>query len=371
MQQGMAAHKEGNLQDAERLYRAILKSRPLHPDANHNLGLIAVSLNKADAALPLFKIALEAKPEIEQYWLSYIGALIKEQQFENAEKLLEQGKKQGIDGEKLNFFKEQLAPIPQTENAISETPSQKQLSKLLECYQAGRYEAAGELAISITQEFPTHQFGWKVLSAVFKQTGRISESLTASRKSVQLEPRDAEAHYNLGNTLKELGRLDEAEASFRQAIVLRPDYAEAHSNLGSTLNQNMPRLEEAVASFRQAITLKPDYAEAHSNLGSTLKALGRLDEAEASFRQTITLKPDFAEAHSNLGNTLQELGRSDEAEASLVQAIALKPDFAGAHYNLVNTLTELGRLDEAEASFRQAIALSPDFALAHGNLVKA
>ena len=57
LQQGVAAHKEGKLQDAERLYRAILQSQPADPDANHNLGVIAVSINKADAALPLFKSA--------------------------------------------------------------------------------------------------------------------------------------------------------------------------------------------------------------------------------------------------------------------------------------------------------------------------
>ena len=37
LQQGIAAHKEGKIQEAESLYRAILQSQPLHPDANHNL----------------------------------------------------------------------------------------------------------------------------------------------------------------------------------------------------------------------------------------------------------------------------------------------------------------------------------------------
>ena len=54
LQQGVVAHKEGKVEEAERLYRAILQSQPLHPDANHNLGLIAVSVNKVEAALPLF-----------------------------------------------------------------------------------------------------------------------------------------------------------------------------------------------------------------------------------------------------------------------------------------------------------------------------
>ena len=66
LQQGVTAHKKGKLQDAERLYRTVLQSQPAHPDANHNLGLIAVSVDKADAALPLFKTALEANPKIEQ-----------------------------------------------------------------------------------------------------------------------------------------------------------------------------------------------------------------------------------------------------------------------------------------------------------------
>ena len=92
LQQGIAAHKEGKVQEAERLYRAILQAQPLHPDANHHLGVLAVSVNKADAALPLFKTALEANPKIEQFWLSYIDALIKEEQFDTAKQVVEQKK---------------------------------------------------------------------------------------------------------------------------------------------------------------------------------------------------------------------------------------------------------------------------------------
>ena len=44
LQQGVAAHREGKLEEAERLYRAILQAQPLHPDANHNLWVIAVSV---------------------------------------------------------------------------------------------------------------------------------------------------------------------------------------------------------------------------------------------------------------------------------------------------------------------------------------
>ena len=64
LQRAVTAHKEGKLQDAERLYRAILQYQPTHPDANHNLGLIAVSANQVEEALSLFKIALDVNPKI-------------------------------------------------------------------------------------------------------------------------------------------------------------------------------------------------------------------------------------------------------------------------------------------------------------------
>jgi tetratricopeptide (TPR) repeat protein len=401
LQQGIAAHKEGKVQDAEKLYRAILQSQPAHPDANHNLGLIAVSVNKAEAALPLFKTALEANPKIEQYWLSYIDALIKERKFDNAKVVLEQAKNQSVAEEKLIVLKTQLTPTAQVnepklavqnkslslsqkrkksseqkkrkkkatkQNLKANNPSQQQLTSLLEHYQNRRFNDAKKLAVSITNEFPKHQFAWKVLAAIFGQTGKNSEAAHANQTAVALSPQDAEAYSNLGNSLKELGRLDEAEASYTQAIALKPDYAEAHNNLGATL-QELDRLDEAETSYTQAIALKPDYAEACYNLGITLNELGRLNEAEASYKQAITLKPDYAEAHSNLGATLQELGRFSEAEASYTRAIAVKPDFAEAHSNLGNTLKHQGRFDEAQASYTQAIALKPDFAEAHHSLL--
>ena len=46
LRHGVEAYKEGKLQDAERIYRAILQAQPTHPDANHNLGVLAVSVGR-------------------------------------------------------------------------------------------------------------------------------------------------------------------------------------------------------------------------------------------------------------------------------------------------------------------------------------
>ena len=99
------------------------------------------------------------------------------------------------------------------QNLKANNPSQQQLNSLLEHYQNARFNDAEKLAIHITQTFPKHQFAWQVLGAVLGATGRKSEAVDAIQTAIELSPKDAEAHSNLGVILKELGRLDDAETS--------------------------------------------------------------------------------------------------------------------------------------------------------------
>jgi protein O-GlcNAc transferase len=431
------AHKAGNLQEAETLYRAILQAQPKHPDTNHNLGVIAVSLNKTAAALQLFEIALKANPSQGQFWLSYVDTLVKDKQFDRAKSVLEEGKKRGLAGEKVDDLEVYLTTILLTSNSelpslnnpsastqqlkkvtikkekkknvsrnltdLKQTinPPQVKLNTLLEYYQKGQIELAQNLATTLTQQYPNHPFGWKVLGALYKQTGKLKEAMIADQKALEISPNDAEAHSNLGVTLqglsrleeavvsfksaiaikpnyaeahsnlaitmKELGRLDDAEASYKRAVQIKPDFADAHMNLGITL-QALGRLKDAEKSYNKAIAIKPNYAIAYNNLGTILKAHGRLEEAEASFKKAIAIKADYAEAYSNLGVTMQELFRLQDAKIILKKAIAINPDYAEAHYNLGITLKELGRLEDAEESYKKAIAIKPDHATAYNNL---
>ena len=92
LKNGVEAHKAGKLQEADRYYTAILKVQPKHPDANHNMGALAVSVGKLQQALPFFKTALEANANITQYWLSYIDTLINLGRLDDANKAYENAK---------------------------------------------------------------------------------------------------------------------------------------------------------------------------------------------------------------------------------------------------------------------------------------
>jgi protein O-GlcNAc transferase len=362
LQQAIAHHQAGSLQEAERLYRAIINAVPNHPDANHNLGVLAVQVGQVEAGLPHLKAALEANPRQGQYWLSYIDALIQADQPDNAKQVLEQGRQFGVSGDAFDSLERNLKQPEPTPNYAE---AQCNLGVALQGF--GRLEEAKASYRRAIALKPDLAEAHNNLGNILNDLGRMEEAEASCRQAIALKPDLVEAHNNLGNILNGLGRLEEAEASCRQAIALKPDLAEAHNNLGNTLKK-LGRPEEAEASYWQAIALKSGYADANSNLGNVLCDLGRHEEAEASFRRALEIKPDFAEAHSNLGNTLKDLGRLEEAETSYRKAIALKPSYADANSNLGNVLNDLGRQEEAEASFRRALEIKPDYAEAHNNL---
>ena len=241
----------------------------------------------------------------------------------------------------------------------SDTPTQDRVKALAGHFQAGRFVEAERLALLLTEEFPAHPFGWKVLGALLHQSGKLNESLLSLQRALALSPQDAAVHSTLGVTLRALGRLDEAETRYRQAISIKPDFVTAHYNLANTLRE-AGRLKEAAESFSKTIALNPEHSAAHNNLGTALRALDRAEEAERSYRRAISIKPSFAEAHYNLGRVLHELRRFDEAEVSYQSALALKPDVAKFHSDLATTLKELGKTSAAEASYQRALQLKPD-----------
>lgn len=230
LQQAIFHHQAGRLQDAEHLYRAILQTQPNHPDANHNLGVLAVQVKHPAVGLPYLKVALEANPSQGQYWVSYIDALIQAEQPDTAQRVLDQGRKQGLNDEAVEVLARRL------EEPSKNEPSSQEINSLVALFDEGRFTEAATLAQAMTVRFPLYGFGWKALGAALNQMGLSIDALEPMQKAVFLLPRDAVAHSNLGLTLHEMGRLDEAEAAYQQAIQINSDTAETYSNLLLSFN---------------------------------------------------------------------------------------------------------------------------------------
>ena len=216
-------------------------------------------------------------------------------------------------------------------------PDQSSLIKLSDHYKNNKYKDAEKLATSLTKEFPTHSYSWKVLGAIFGLTNRHSDSLNAFETVVKLEPNDPDALFNLSIVLQDLDRFDESKKICEQLLKIKPDFPEAHFNLGFIM-QNLNRLNSSEKSYKTALSLKPDWAEAYFNLANTLRKLKKLKESESAYKKAIKYKSNYYEAFNNLGNIYKTQGKLDLASENYQAALKINPSYSEARINL-NTIS--------------------------------
>jgi len=270
-QKAVLAHQEGKIQIAEKFYMSILKARPLHPDANHNLGLIAATVNKHDVALELFKVAYETDSYREQFWTSYIGGLINCDKFEAAKTVTDLGRDIGFTEASIHFLHSK---------------------------------------ISLSQ-------------------GMVSEAQKRLESVIELKPNHIEANFQLGKVFLELEEYQSAEVSLRKAISLRRDHSGSYNALGSAL-MGLDRLSEAEESFQKAISFQEGFIPAHRNLVKLLKRMGRQEEAEESERCAIYFDPKQTTGRKLIGvNAKQSLEQPTPLEYPLLYRAGMGTENVG------------------------------------------
>jgi tetratricopeptide (TPR) repeat protein len=106
--------------------------------------------------------------------------------------------------------------------------------------------------------------------------------------------------------------------------------------------------ERALANFTQALKLDPKFTAAYMNRAWLLQRIGRTEEAVADLRKAIEIDPGEYRALDQLGLAYSSLDRPADAEKVLRRAMALAPDNPDVLLHFGRTLMELGREEEAQ-----------------------
>ena len=410
LSEGLALHQQGRLDDAARIYQAVLKRQPNHFDALHLLGMAALQskrtvlgvnllrraiglngsnaavhvtlgnglrdLGRLDEALASFDTAITLTPDYARGWYNRGNALLNLRRPDEAVQAYARAFTLSPDnaeaysghGNALSALKQLDAAIVSFDRAIALRPDFAEAwynrgNALLELRLFKEALESHDKAIALRPTLAEAHSGRGNALWELKQP---EAALTAYDKAISLKPGYADAHCNRSNPLRDLKRLEEALASCDTAIALQPSLAQAHLNRGSVLMDSW-RPEEAVASYDKAIALQPNYAIAYLDRGSALLALHRREDAAAGYDNATAPRPDDVPALGSRGTPRRELTNIEQAIVDFDTAIAPRPEYAQAHCNRGNALMALLRLDEAAAGFRTAIALQPDYVEAHWN----
>lgn len=278
LQQAIAYHQSGRLQEAESLYRQILESNPQHHDALHLLGLIVHQAGDFNTAIGLIRQAISIFPSAQMY--SNLGVIFQ---------------------------------------------SMGKFSEAEDCYRQS-------IALN-SQDANTH-FNFAL---ALKQQRKLVEAIDYYQRAVALNPNHAQAYYNMGNAYKALGEPQAAIESYQNALAIDPRLVDATINLGLAFEESN-QLSHAEQCYRNLLDKVPGNAEMYFNLGNVHAKRGQLTLASSNYETAISLKAEFAKAYCNLGNVQDKQGLRDKAIESYRKAIALKPDFSTAHGNLIFTM---------------------------------
>ncbi len=403
---GVEMHVVGEFEFASKLYDAVIKLKPNHADANHNMGLLKVDIGNDLEALPYLQTALEADKSISQFWLSYVKTLIRLDRTEEAARVLSLKEDNCVETDELAELAQKLnvsSKMDIKQNSGTHTTNSCKHNTLENLDQ----NAALKLARRKTKEgsldeanliykdtlfrFPKNKkaiAGSKPLPGGFigetskvqdppqdqlqnllklYGQGRIHNALSKIKILLQEFPNSFNLFNIQGAANARIGLQDAAVESYKQALKIKPDYADAYNNMGVSLKAQ-GKLEEAIEVYKKAIELKPDYADAFYNMGSVFQKQDMLENAITYYKKALAIKPAYADAYNNMGVSLKAQGKLEEAIEAYSKAIKLKPDFAAFYNNKGAALQEQSKLEEAVEVYKKAIELKPDFADAYNNM---
>jgi tetratricopeptide (TPR) repeat protein len=176
---------------------------------------------------------------------------------------------------------------------------------------------------------------------------------------VRKSPRNARAHYNLGNIYMSRSLTNWAIKHYQTATVLKPDFTKAYYNLGNVF-RTKGNIDMAIQQYESAVWLRTDYAEAQYELGLAYTSKGQVKKAIEHFRAASRFKPDFAEAHFNLGMAYFDIGRPASALNRYKKAVEVKPDYAEAHYNIGLIYCKIKEYKKGRMEFEEVLRIDPD-----------
>lgn len=119
----------------------------------------------------------------------------------------------------------------------------------------GPQEQALALLDDLATEYPMRPEPWINKGILHAAAGRDDDAETALLRAIEIMPRHAIAHAELGIVLRRLGRFAEADTAYRTALELEPDYALAWRNRGVLLDLYLARPTEALDCYERYLEL--------------------------------------------------------------------------------------------------------------------
>ncbi len=241
LEEALALHHVGKLQEAAAKYREFLGANPSHFEAWHHLGLALAQGGELATARDALLKALEIAPDSADACFN-LGVLLQTM---------------GRHGEAVPYYLKILASTPASPPVLLN------------------------------------------LGNAYLSLARFDEAAAAYRQAAALDPRSALADNNLGLALEKLGKGDEAAAAYEAASRIDARYVDPLLNLAQ-LRLAAGRLAEPSRLLKQALALQPGLTESRRCLAQIYSVCGAIEEAVGEREFVIRSAPPRSELYRDL-----------------------------------------------------------------------
>ena len=176
----------------------------------------------------------------------------------------------------------------------------------------GRKDVARQLYRRILDQQPDHPDALHLLGVLDYDDGDFAGAIRRIQRAIDIDPRQAAYHQNLGNALLASGEPVRAEAAYRRAIEIAANFAEAHFGLGDALF-HQKNYAKAISNYRSAVTLSPRMVNAWFNLGKAYVCANENEMALSCFKKVAALEPGHSDAYQEMVSLLSDMGNLNGA----------------------------------------------------------
>ncbi len=163
----------------------------------------------------------------------------------------------------------------------------------------------------------------------------------ALRHIVELEPSNASAYWQLGDSYLFANNFEDAEDAYKQAIFLKSDFIAAYVSL-SQLYEVQENLDDAISTYEPIINFVQDNPEVLYNLGRLFFNRyddGDIERAKSVWLRSAEIAPNYSNVLYSLGLLYEKTGENNKALGFYQRVMDLNPDNA----DVVDKIRRLNR----------------------------
>ncbi len=303
---------EGDVKEAEKILKTILKERPEYAPAHIRLGMLYRSMGRPDQALECIKTAHKLQPDQTGLVRMMTEIFMAEKKFKEAIDLVNGYMSDGPEG-----LKRDLTPF--YENLKGEI-----------YLKSGEHSTALEHFKMAVEKMPDFISPHMHIAAYYKQKGQFHKALAEYQVVEKSQPSYLPAIMAMAVLYDRLENYAMAVVYYRKVLSLSPKHPDAANNLAYILSEDEKSVDEAFELAKIARQQKAKDPNVLDTMGWLYYQKGNYLNARSELQESLKLNPDSPLTCFHYGMTLYRNQEFEKARQFFKKALDLDPGFRDA-----------------------------------------